>query len=114
MCFSFTYVSQAINTATRPESSHPITMAPTALNLALTEAKTAFLPIVGQSTDYDLVQINNTLAPILLKITYDRINGEQNLWGLIADMDRYLHHYGLAFARPATRPAVYDPSITHQ
>jgi hypothetical protein len=29
-------------------------------------------------------------------------------------MDRYLHHYGLAFARPATRPAVYDPSITHQ
>ena len=49
--------------------------------------------------------------PILLKVTYDRANGVQNLWGLIADADRYLHHYGLAFVRPATRPAVYDPNI---
>jgi hypothetical protein len=44
-------------------------------------------------------------------VTYNCANGIQNLWGLIADADRYLHHYGLAFARPATRPAVYDPAI---
>jgi hypothetical protein len=37
--------------------------------------------------------------------------GVQNLWGLIADADRYLHYYGLAFTSPATCPAVYDPAI---
>ena len=86
-------------------------MTPTALALALATATSAFLPIAGQPNDNDLVRINNALAPILQKVTYDRANGIQNLWGLIADADRYLHHYGLAFARPATCPAVYDPAI---
>jgi hypothetical protein len=86
-------------------------MTPTALALALATATSAFLPIAGQPTDDDLVQINNALTPILLKVTYDCANGVQNLWGLIADADRYLHHYGLAFVRPATRPEVYDPDI---
>jgi hypothetical protein len=56
-------------------------------------------------------RINDALAPILQKVTYDRANGVQNLWGLIADANRYLHHYGLTFTRPAARPAVYDPDI---
>ncbi len=86
-------------------------MMPTTLALALVTATSAFLPIAGQPTEEDLVRINNALAPILLKIMYDRTNGVQNLWGLIADADRYLHHYGLAFVRPATRPVVYDPDI---
>ena len=86
-------------------------MTPTALALALATATSAFLPIAGQPNDDDLVRINDALAPILQKVTYDRANGVQNLWGLIADADRYLHHYGLAFVRPATRPAVYDPAI---
>jgi hypothetical protein len=87
-------------------------MMPTALALALATATSAFLPIAGQPTDNDLVRINDALAPILLKIMYNRINSVQNHWGLIADTDRYLHHYSLAFVRPATRPAVYDPDIT--
>jgi hypothetical protein len=86
-------------------------MMPTALALALATATLAFLPIAGQPTDDDLVCINDALAPILLKITYNRANGVQNLWGLIADANRYLHHYGPAFVRPATRPAVYNPDI---
>ncbi len=86
-------------------------MTPTALASALATATLAFLPIAGQPTDDNLVRINNALAPILLKITYDRANGVQNLWGLIADANRYLHHYGLVFGRPATCPAVYDPDI---
>jgi hypothetical protein len=86
-------------------------MTPTTLTLALATATSAFLPIAGQPTDDDLVRINDALAPILLKIRYDRANGVQNLWGLIADADRYLHHYGLAFVCPATRPAVYDLDI---
>jgi hypothetical protein len=86
-------------------------MTPTALALALATATSAFLPIAGQPTDDDLVRINDALAPILLKVTYDRANGIQNLWGLIANANKYLHHYGLAFARPATCPAVYGPAI---
>ena len=87
-------------------------MTPTSLALALATATSAFLPIAGQPNDDDLVRINNALAPILQKVTYDRAQGAQNLWGLIADADRYLHHYGpAAFVRPAARPAVYDPDI---
>jgi hypothetical protein len=86
-------------------------MTPTALAVALATATLAFLPITGQPTDDDLVRMNDALAPILQKVTYDRANGVQNLWGLIADADRYLHNYGLAFAHPAARPAVYDPAI---
>jgi hypothetical protein len=117
VCFPSTYVYYVITeishlaTKTPPDLPHPATMTPTALALALATATLAFLPIAGQPTDDDLVRITNALAPILLKLTYDCANGVQNLWGLIADADRYLHHYGLAFARPATRPAVYNLAI---
>ncbi len=49
--------------------------------------------------------------PILLKATYDWVNGIYNLWGLVARVDCYLHHYGALFVFPATRPACYDPEI---
>jgi hypothetical protein len=50
--------------------------------------------------------------PILLNATYDCINGVHNLWGLVASAECYLNYYGAPFARPATRPACYDPAIT--
>jgi hypothetical protein len=117
VCFPFTYVYYVITkishlaTKTPPNLPHPATMTPTTLALALATATLAFLPIARQPTDDNLVRINDALAPVLLKVTYDRANGIQNLWGLIADADRYLHHNGLAFVGPATRPAVYDPAI---
>ena len=86
-------------------------MTPTTLALTLATTTLAFLPIAGQPANNNLVRINDALAPILLKIMYDSTNGIQNLWGLIANADRYLHHNGLAFVCPATRPAVYDPDI---
>ncbi len=49
--------------------------------------------------------------PILLKATYDCVDGIHNLWGLVASVDCYLHHYGTPFVRPATHPACYDPVI---
>jgi hypothetical protein len=54
-------------------------MTPTALALALATATLAFLPIAGLPNDNDLVCINDALAPILQKVTYDRANGIQNL-----------------------------------
>jgi hypothetical protein len=58
-----------------------------------------------------IVHLSNTILPILIKATYDRINGIHNLWGLVASADWYLHHYGAPFECPATRPACYDPAI---
>ena len=114
MCVSLLHTfHKLINTATCPEFSHPVTMTPTTLSLALADAKATFSPIVGHPTNNDLVCINDALAPILLKIMYDLSNGEQNLWGLIANVDRYLHHYGLSFVCPATRLVVYDPNIAN-
>jgi hypothetical protein len=83
----------------------------TALALALASATSAFLPIAGQLTNGDLVRINDALVSFLLKITYNCANGVQNLWGLITNANRYLHHYSLTFIRPATRPVVYDPGF---
>jgi hypothetical protein len=34
-----------------------------------------------------------------------------NFWGLVANADRYLHHYKAPFVRPASRPACYDLAI---
>ncbi len=70
-----------------PLLPHPATMTPTSLALALATATSAFLPIAGQPNDNNLVRINDALASILQKVTYDRAQGAQNLWGLIADAD---------------------------
>jgi hypothetical protein len=86
-------------------------MTPKAITSALAAAQALFLPIYGQPSDDDLVRRSNTISPILLKANYDRINGIHNLWGLVASVDRYLHHDGSPFVRPATHPAFYDSVI---
>jgi hypothetical protein len=87
-------------------------MTPKAITSALAAARALFLPINGQPSNDDLVRLSDAILPILLKATYDRVNGVHNLWGLVASADHYLHHYGTPFACPATRPACYDPAIT--
>jgi hypothetical protein len=86
-------------------------MTPKAIISALAAAQTLFLPINGQPSDDNLVCLSDTILPIFLKATYDRINSVHNLWGLVTSADCYLHHYGAPFVRPATRPACYDPAI---
>jgi hypothetical protein len=87
-------------------------MIPRAITSALAAAQALFLPINGQPSDNDLIRLSDAISPILLKATYDHVNGVHNLWGLVASADCYLHHYGAPFVRPATRPACYDPAIT--
>jgi hypothetical protein len=86
-------------------------MTPKAITSALIAAQVLFLPIDGQPSDDNLVHLSDTILPILLKATYDRVNGIHNLWGLVASTDCYLPHYSAPFVRPATRPACYDPAI---
>jgi hypothetical protein len=78
---------------------------------ALTAAQALFLPIDGQPSNKDLVRLSNVILSILLKATYDRINSIHNLWGLVAGVDCYLHHYSAPFVCPAIHPACYDPTI---
>jgi hypothetical protein len=87
-------------------------MIPKAITSVLAAAQVLFLPIDGQPSDDDLVHLSDAILPILLKATYDRINGIHNLWGLVASVDCYLYHYGASFVRPATCPACYNLATT--
>jgi hypothetical protein len=86
-------------------------MTPKAITSALAAAQVLFLPIDGQPSNDNLIRLSNAILSILLKATYDRVNGIHNLWGLVASADRYFHHFGALFVRPATHPACYDPAI---
>jgi hypothetical protein len=86
-------------------------MTPKAITSALAAAQALFLPIDGQPSDNNLVNLSDNILPILLKATYNHVNGVHNLWGLVASADRYLHHYGAPFVCPANCPACYDPAI---
>jgi hypothetical protein len=86
-------------------------MTPKAIKSALAAAQALFLPINRQSSNNDLVGLSDTILPILLKATYDCVNGIHNLWGLVTSADHYLHHYGAPFVRLATRPTYFDPAI---
>jgi hypothetical protein len=86
-------------------------MTPKAITSTLAAAQVLFLSINGQPSNDNLVCLSNAILPILLKATYNRVNGVHNLWGLVASADCYLHNYGAPFVRLATRPACYDPAI---
>jgi hypothetical protein len=86
-------------------------MTPKAITSALAAAQALFLPINGQPSNNNVVCLSEAILPILLKVTYDHVNGVHNVWGLVASADWYLHHYGAPFVCPATSPACYNPAI---
>ena len=86
-------------------------MTPKAITSALAAAQALFLPINRQPSKDDLIHLSDAILPILLKATYNHVNGVHNLWGLVASIDCYLHHYGAPFVCPATRLACYNPVI---
>jgi hypothetical protein len=94
-----------------PQLPLPATMTPKATTSALALAQALFVPIDGQPSDNDLVRLSDAILPILLKATYDHVNGVHNLWGLVASVDCYLHHYRTPFLCPATHPSCNDPVI---
>jgi hypothetical protein len=67
-------------------------MTPEAITSALAAAQALFLPIDGQPSNNNLVHLSDAIVPILLKSTYNHVNGVHNLWRLVANADRYLHH----------------------
>ncbi len=82
-----------------------------AITSALAAAQALFLPIDGQPSNNNLIHLSDTILPILLKATYNHVNGIHNLWGLVASADCYPHDYGAPFVCPATRLACYDTAM---
>jgi hypothetical protein len=88
-----------------------MTPEPKAITSAFAAAQGLFLLIDEQPSNNNLVRLSDAISPILLKATYDCVNGIHNLCDLIASADCYLHHYSAPFVCPATRPACYNPAI---
>ncbi len=86
-------------------------MMPDVITSVLAATQALFLPINGQPSNDNLVCLHDATSPILLKSTYNHVNGIHNLWGLVANADRYLHHYSAPFVCLATCLACYDPAI---
>ncbi len=112
MCFSSPiYVSSFQEWQPAPITL-PATMTPKAITSALAAAQALLLPINGQPSNNDLVCLSDTILPILLKTTYNHVNGIHNLWGLVASADCYLHHYGAPFVpQPPIRPVMSQQSM---
>jgi hypothetical protein len=107
-CFPLQHIFLVLKNGNLPPLPIPATMTPKAITSALAAAQALFLPIDGQPSNNDHVRLSNTILPILLKANYDCVKGVHNLWGLVASVDCYLHHYDAPFVPPATRPACYD------
>ncbi len=111
MCFPLQYTFLVFKNGNLPQLPLPATMTSKAITSALAVAQALFLPIDGQPSNNNLTRLSDTILPILLKATYNHVNGIHNLWGLVASTDCYSHHYGAPFVCPATRLACYDPAM---
>ena len=69
-----------------------------------------YAPIKGQPLDPDISALQETLAALLLPISYDGENGVDNLAGLIMNGYAYNMRHGSNFPTP-TRPAIYYVDI---
>ena len=57
-------------------------MSPEQLSLQLTEAREAFVPIMGKPSHNDIVSIQEALAPLILQAGYDKNHTNHNLWDI--------------------------------
>ena len=66
--------------------------------------------IVGQPSDSDITRLQESVAPLLLQIPYDKTGEVHNLIGLIRPEAAYVARYGEAFPK-LTRFGAYDKTI---
>ena len=93
---------------TKPHT--PDSMTPKEIVAKFVDALKQFKPIDGQPSDTNLMQIQEVVAPLLLKIPYDETGGTHNLIGLIGPVAAYTKRYGAEFVEP-TRVGTYDATI---
>ena len=85
-------------------------MTPEEIVAKLAHALDNFETINGQPSDTDLTRLWEAVAPLLLKIPYDKTGAVHNLICLIWPEAAYVACYGEAFPEP-TRVGAYDPNI---
>ena len=71
-----------------------------------------FEPITVQPSDTDLTRLRDAVAPLLLKILYEKTGGKHNLIGIIRPKLSYVARYGDALPEPK-RFGAYDPDIDY-
>ena len=69
-----------------------------------------FEPILDQPSETDLKRLQESVAPLLLQIPYDKTGGTYNLIGIIWSNTAYLKRYGKAFPEHK-RVGAYDLNI---
>ena len=69
-----------------------------------------FEPSTEQPLDTDLTRLREAVAPLLLKIPYDKTGGKDNLIGIIRSKSVYVKRYDEAFAEPK-RVGAYNHEI---
>ena len=74
------------------------TVTPEDIVAKFADAIEQFYPIEGQTSDTELTQIREVLAPLLLQIPYDQTEGTHNLIVLIWSVASYTTRYGAEFA----------------
>ena len=84
-------------------------MKPDAITALFADASAHFVPFAGNPMDDDLTAIREVLTPLLLGIPYDA-DRWHNLFGLIAQHNKYKNKYSVFFARPK-RPLLFDDTI---
>ena len=85
-------------------------MTPKEIMAKFADALEQFEPIDGQPSDTDLTRIREVLAPLLLQIPYDKMEGTHNMIGLIRPVAAYTTRYVTEFTEPACVGA-YDATI---
>ena len=81
-------------------------MTPKHVLATITAAQGAFIPISGKPKDYDLLHMKECLTLILLRILYNTVDVDHNLWGILSSDSVYKAHHNRVFM-PPTRSGVY-------
>ena len=75
-------------------------MKPADVSILFADLGSKFEPIIGQSTDSDIVKMREVIYEVLYQTPYDDDKGEHNLVGLIQDKKSYTVEYKYAFLTP--------------
>ena len=93
-----------------PKPRTPDSMTPKEIVAKFADALKQFKPIDGQPSDTNLMQIQEVVALLLLRILYGETGGTYNLIGLIGPVAAYTKRYSAEFVQP-TRVGAYDATI---
>ncbi len=83
---------------------------PDAITHLFKEAHDAFHPLRGKPSNNDLLDIRESLLPLLMVFPYDKLNGVQSLTAILTKAAKYEANHGAKFVRLSCLP-LYKKTI---